>query len=122
GNGNVSGIARCIGNASGDTSIAGRGDVRAANRRMRRAEEGGSEVGEPVWVGGGIVVDIGDDLPARGLYAGIPRAAKTTIVGGDHPVVILAEHRRRGIVRSIVAHGDFEVRVLEFPQAFEAVA
>src|SRR5207249_11629780 len=67
GNENVSGIARCIGNAFGDTSIAGRGDVRAANRRMRRAEQGGSEVGEPVWVGGGSVVDIGDDLPARRL-------------------------------------------------------
>ena len=37
---NVSGVARRIGNAFGDPSVAGRGDVRAANRRMRRADRG----------------------------------------------------------------------------------
>src|SRR2546422_7081426 len=42
-------------------------DVRSAHAGVRRAQERGGEVGEPMLVGMRVVIDIGDDLTARCL-------------------------------------------------------
>src|SRR5207253_5575689 len=70
----VNGPARRARDALGDGPVARRGEVRPSHRRVRRGEERGRKVGEPVRVRVGVVVDVGDDLATRLSEARVARA------------------------------------------------
>src|SRR5262249_2367926 len=72
----VHGPARRVVDAVGDPAGAGRRDVGAAHAGVRGGHEGPGEVAEPVPVGEGVVVDVGDDLAARLGETDVPRRAQ----------------------------------------------
>src|SRR6266508_5071894 len=82
--------ARGVRDAGGDGAVAGRGDVRAAYSSVGRPQECSGEVGEPVRVGIGIIIEVSDDLACRRVEAGVAGRAQTLPVGADHSEAILA--------------------------------
>src|SRR5207253_10483023 len=99
-----------------------RGAVWATARGARRAQERGREVGEPVWGGVGVVVDVGDDLARGRFQARVARIGQAAVLGPDQPVVVLARDGGGRVGGSIVHHDDFVIGVGELLQPIEAVA
>src|SRR6266511_5166953 len=113
--------ARGVRDAGGDGAVAGRGDGRAAYSSVGRPQECSGEVGEPVRVGIGIIIEVSDDLAYRRVEAGVAGRAQTLPVGADHSEAILAAESCRSIARSVVDNDDLEVRVVEPQQPSKAV-
>src|SRR5204863_4816439 len=100
----------------------GRGDVGAAHPDVGRVEEGPGEVAEPVRVRVRIVVDVGDDLARGRPEPEVPGPTQPAVRAADQPEAVLAGNGGRGVARAVVDDDHLEVRVLEPPQAFEALA
>ena len=117
----VHGPTRRAGDALGDRAVPRRGDVRSAHPRVGRAHEGGREVGEPLGVGVGVVVDVGDDLPGGRFQARVAGVGETAILRPDEPAIVAPHHGGRVIRGPIVHDDDLVIRIGEPAQPLEAV-
>ena len=117
----VNGPARRTRDALGDGSIARRGEVRSTHRGVRRAQEPSGEVGEPVRIGVGIVVEIGDDFAGGCIQARVARTGEATVLGPDQPAVVVACDGSGLVRRSVIHHDNLVIGIRESPQSFEAV-
>ena len=114
--------ARCVRDALCDRPVAGRRQVRPSHSRVRRGHERHREVREPVGIGTGVVVDVGDDLAARRPCSGIAGGGETAMSGVNQPALVLARDDRRGIGRPVVDDDHLEPRILEPLEARETFA
>ena len=89
---------------------------------MRRAQERGREISEPVGVGVRIVIQIRHDLACGGGQARVSRAGQAPVRGADEADVVGARDRRRVVGRAVVHHDHFVVGVVEVPQPLTRVA
>ena len=69
-----------------------------------------------------IVVDVGHDLARGRPEPEVPGPAQPAVRAADQPEAVLAGDGGRGVARAVVDDDHLEVRVLEPPQAFEALA
>ena len=114
--------AGCIRHAVRDRAVAGRREVRPADRDVCGGEERVDEIVEPVRVGIGIVVEVGDDLAAGRLEAGVPRRREPAVLRPDEPHVVFAGDRRAVVGRPVVDDDHLEVRVAQVRETVEAIA
>src|SRR5215472_14112779 len=63
-----------------DGPVAGRRKIRSADSHMRAIAKGKREVVKPMWIGVGVVIDVGDDLTARGSHPGISCRAQPLVL------------------------------------------
>ena len=89
---------------------------------MPRAHEGRGEVLEPLRVGGGVVVEVGDDLAARHEETRIARAGEAAVRGADQTEAVLLHDGRGRVSGPVVHHDDLEVGIVEPAQPRAAVA
>ena len=61
--------------ALSDRATAWRSNVRATDGRVVGAHQSGSKISQPVRVGIGVVIDVGDYFARGGFRAGVSRAA-----------------------------------------------
>ena len=108
--------------AVGDRSVAGRGDVRPSDRDVCGGEERVDEIVEPVRVGIGVVIEVGDDLAGRRLEAGVPGRREPPVLRLDEPQVVFAGDGRGVVGRAVVDDDHLEVRVVQLRETVEAVA
>src|SRR5207302_8220229 len=111
-----------VGEAAGDGGANGRWHVRAADAGVVGALEGGGEVQQPVLVGHGVVVEVGDDLAAGRLHAGIASRGEAAVVGADHEDLVFLRDRERRVRRAVVYDDHLEVWIAQLHQALEASA
>ena len=90
----VTGSARRAGYALRDRSVAGRGDVGTADTGVRRTHERRGEIAQPVWVGVGVVVEVGDDRAGRGLEAGVARGGEAAVLRLDQTDTVTRDDGR----------------------------
>ena len=83
----------------------------------RGPDEGGGEIPQPVRVGIGVVVGVGDDLARRGAESDVPRVAQAAVLAADHPEAVLLDDVHRRVGGAVVDDDHLEVRVVETPQA-----
>ncbi len=81
-----------------------------------------AEVAQPVAVGPGVVVDVGDDLARGRLEPGVPGAREPAVLGPDQADVELGGDRRGAVGRAVVDDDHLVVRVVERVQRLEAAA
>ena len=118
----MNGPARRARDALGDRSVTRRRDIRSAHRGVRGAEEADRQIGEPVRIGVGVVVDVGDDLARGRGEARVARAGQAAVLGLDQPAVVLACDGGGRVGGSVVHHNDLVIRIGEARQSLETVA
>ena len=106
-----------VGDGLGHRAVARRRDVRAPDADVAGPDEGGGEVAQPVRVGIGVVVGVGDDLARRGAEPDVPRVAQAAVLAADHPEAVLLDDVHRPVGGAVVDDDHLEVRVVETPQA-----
>ena len=116
------GTARRPRHALRDQSVPRRREVRSAHRRVRGAHERGREIGEPLRVGVGVVVDVGDDLSRGRFEPRVARARQAAVPGPDEPAVVLPRDGGRRVGGAVVHDDDLVVGVGELLEPLEAVA
>ncbi len=111
-----------VGDGLGHRAVARRRDVRAPDADVAGPDEGGGEIPQPVRVGIGVVVGVGDDLARRGAESDVPRVAQAAVLAADHPEAVLLDDVHRPVGGAVVDDDHLEVRVVETPQALAGVA
>ena len=84
-------------------------------------DEGPREVGQPIAVGVGVVVDVGDDLPRGRAPADVAGRAQSAILLRDHAHVVPLRDRAGRVRRPVVDDDDLEVRVVDPRQRLQGV-
>src|SRR5205807_421231 len=113
---------RGVGNPRGGEAIAGHGDIRPPHPRMRGGGKGAGQIGQPAGVRGGIVVDIGDDLPGGRFQTDIPGDSQAAVAAVDEADGVLTCDGWGGIRGSIVDDDHLVVWIPQLLQTFEASA
>ena len=114
--------ARGIGDALGHQAVARRREVWAADADVRGFEEARGQIPQPVRIGVGVVVDVRNDIPRRRMKAHVPGVAQAVVAGTDDPEPVFARDGGSVVSRPVVDDDHLEARVVQAPQALEAVA
>jgi hypothetical protein len=117
----VGGSAGGVGDAGGDGAVAGGWDVGSAGAAEVVAFDGGDEVVEPVGVGAGVVVGVGDDVAGGGLPGGVAGVGEAAVLGADEADVVAGGDVGGGVGGAVVDDDDFVVGVVEGGGAVEGV-
>ena len=114
---------RCVGHAIGNRPIAVRRDVGASHADpVARHEAVGQEV-QPVRVGVGVVVDVGDDFAMRLLPAQVARGRQAPVGRARQAhEVVFSRDGRGGVFRAVVDDDDVQPRVGQALDPFQRVA
>ncbi len=111
----------CARHALCDGTVAWGGDVGPAHAGVSGAQERGRQVREPVGIGVGIVVEVGDDVPGGRGEPRVARVGEPTILGLDQAAVVLPGDRGTPVGGPVVHHDHFVIGVGEAAQPLEAV-
>ena len=118
----VHGPAGRHGDGFGNQAAAVRRHVGPAGAGVVGARQRVHQVGEPVRVGAGVVVDVGDDLVAGEPQAGVAGAAEAEVLRADQADAAVAPDDVGGAVgRAVVHHDRLVPRVAQVGKAVEAL-
>lgn len=101
-----------VGHRLGDDPVAGRSDVRPASGDAAGPDIGVCQVAQPVGIGSGVVVEVGDDLPGGGAHPLVPGRAQPLVFRPDHAHVEPGRDLRQVVRRTIVHNDGLEVGVV----------
>ena len=105
-----------------DRSIVRRRDVRTTHTGVRAAHERRREVGQPVGVGIGVVVDVRHDVARGDGESRVPGARQPLVRRPNQRAVVAARDGGRPVGRSVVHHDDLVVWVVEVGEPVETVS
>ena len=113
---------RCIRDAVGDHAVTWRRDIGTADADVLGSHECGRQVSQPVRIGIGIVVDIGDDFASCRVHPEIARNRQSVVFRAYQPDIVPAGDDAGLIGRSVIDHDDFVVRIVEIFQRGQRLA
>src|SRR4029079_15591758 len=91
----------------------------AAESSMGSACEGKRQVAQPVAIRPRVVIQVGNDLAARGMKTGGAGSCEAAILGVDEANVVLARDHTRRVGGAVVHDDHLEVRVIQLLQTVE---
>src|SRR5215510_10189622 len=116
------GPPRGIRHTVGYHTVTRRGQIRSPDAHMRRTHESRRDIGQPVWIRIGVVINIGHNFTLGLLPAGIARAAQAAVFRANQSKIILRYNLRGGIGGAIIDHNHFKARILEPQEPFTAIS
>src|SRR5437867_3200207 len=108
-----------IRDATGYEAIIRRRDIWSTDTGIIRSLKGFDQIGEPMWIWPGIIVNVGDNLACGLLEANIPRATEPPIFTADDSTRILSRDATGPVRRAIIDHHDLIVGIFELAQPLE---
>ena len=102
--------------------VARRGQIGPAHSHMVGRHECVRKILQPVRIGKGVVIDIGDDFTRSGFRTRVARAAQAAVFGSDESKWVLPDDFSRVVLRSIVNNDDLIVGIFEPKQTFKTFA
>ena len=118
-------VDRTAGRASDavrDDAVPRRREIWSTHPRVCRRQKGRRQIREPIRIGVGIVVRVGDDLAGRRFKAGVAGTGQAAVLGPDYAKAGLPGELGRTVGRAVVDHDDLVVRVSEPLECLEAIA
>src|SRR5712692_5593256 len=118
---NVDRPSRRVDNTIGDWPITRRSNVRSPHSRVGRRQKSGGQIGQPMRIRAGVIVDIGHNLTRGSSQTSVASLAQTAIFRTDDGEAMFTGNARCPISRSIVDDDDLEVRIVQLQQTFETI-
>ena len=114
-------VARHFADAGRFLAVVLWGEVGAADTGERGGGEGMRQVMQPMGVGVGVVVYVGDDLAGCGTHAGVAGSAESFLLEADDLYVVASGDVTGGIGGAVVDDDDLVIRVLQPGEVVEAL-
>src|SRR5262249_27400015 len=104
---------RGIGHTVSDRAVARRGNIRATDAGVLAAYKRRGQILQPMRVGAGVIIDIGDNFTSSRLHSAVRRRRKAIVVGAYQSGSAAFCDGTRGVGGSVVHNDSFEIGIMQ---------